>query len=91
MTDRPSTTEPSATEPITWAEDADIKDVARYASYEFPQFLILFCGAERRKSDAEMAEHVQAMRHIVTRIDQYRRMKAKQWKAKEKTANESNP
>ncbi len=74
-------TEPTPTEPVTWAEDTSIAEAVRYASYDFPIFLLQMAAAERQKSTPAMLEAVQNMRHLVGRLEQYCRMKEKQWTA----------
>lgn len=64
-----------------WCSDTSIAEVIRYASYEFPVELLRFAASERKKNNGEMVERIAAMRHIITRMDQYRRMKVKQWNA----------
>jgi len=64
-----------------WTADTSIAEVIRYASYYFPVELLSFTAAERRKDNGGMILQIAAMRHIITRMDQYRRMKVKQWNA----------
>lgn len=78
--------DPSADTAATWPADTTVAEVARWASEQMPPMLICFVAASRRKSGPEMATHIKAMRHVITRMDQFRRMKEKQWAA-EQSAN----
>jgi hypothetical protein len=64
-----------------WTADVSIAEVVRYASYNMPVELLRFAAAERKKDNGGMVLQIAAMRHIITRMDQYRRMKVKQWNA----------
>lgn len=64
-----------------WTADVSIAEVIRYASYYFPVQLLSLAAAVRRKDNGGMVLQIAAMRHIITRMDCYRRMKVKQWNA----------
>lgn len=81
MSDQPLTI------PHSWPAGVSLAEVIRWSSSECEQALILFVGATQRKHAGDMAAQLRALRHIVTRLEQFRRMKEKQWA----DAQASNP
>ncbi len=64
-----------------WPEDTRLGEVLEFASERSATFMLLFAAAARNKDNERMIEAVKAMRGVVTRVDQYRRMKARTWAA----------
>lgn len=66
--------------PGVWPETASVDEVVHFASEKFPIFLLLFVAGEREHNDEHMIEDIRLMRGVVTKLDQFRRMKVRQWK-----------
>jgi hypothetical protein len=64
----------------TWPEATTPGDVERYATGEFSNRLILLLAAERTQDTEQMLVHIKALRSVVTRLDQFRRMRVRQWR-----------
>jgi hypothetical protein len=73
--------EPDTLPADVWCSDTSIAEVVHYASKELSLELLIFAAATRRKNNGEMLGTISALRHVITRMDQYRRMKVKQWNA----------
>lgn len=65
----------------TWPDTTTPGEVAHYATGEFSNSLILFLGAERSQDIEAMTVQCKRMRQVATRIDQFRRMRVRQWRA----------
>jgi hypothetical protein len=63
----------------TWPASTTVGEVAQYACESLGPLILCFVAAARRKDSTEMAVHLKALRHVITRMDQFRRMKEKQW------------
>lgn len=71
--------EPSLHIPHSWPAGVSLAEVVRWSASEAEQALILFVAATQRKHAGDMAAQLRALRHIVTRLEQFRRMKERQW------------
>jgi hypothetical protein len=67
----------------TWPDATTPGEVAHYATGGFSNALILFLAAERAQDTEQMHLHCKAMRQVVTRIDQFRRMRVRQWRVQQ--------
>jgi hypothetical protein len=65
----------------TWPPETTILDVMYFASRSLLQSQLLFVSATERRSTDDMLSQLKAMRAVVTRLDQFRRMKMRQWAA----------
>jgi hypothetical protein len=79
----------SASHCPTWPEETTTGDVMHYATREVSNALILFLAAERAKDTEQMTLHAKAIRNVATRIDQFRRMRVRQWQAQRELSPKS--
>lgn len=77
----------------TWPEATTTGDVMCYATREVSNALILFLAAERAHDTEQMTIHSRSIRNVATRIDQFRRMRVRQWQAQPESyqTNSSHP
>jgi len=73
----------------TWPEATTPGEVAHFATGGFSNALILFLAAERSQDTEQMHLHCKAMRQVVTRIDQFRRMRVRQWRVQQASSPKS--
>jgi len=64
----------------TWPEKTTQADIAAYASEEFSHALLQFLAAETIQDIESMNVQSKTMRTVATRIDQFRRMRVRQWR-----------
>lgn len=62
-----------------WAPDTTVAEVISFAVHRIELFLLLYAKAYRDKNDRHMLENVKLLRNVVSRLDQFRRMKVRQW------------
>jgi len=65
----------------TWPPQTTAADVLKWASGRLADFMVLFVYAAAKQDAQHMVEDIRLMRGVVTRLDQFRRMKERQWKA----------
>jgi hypothetical protein len=65
----------------TWPETTTLDEVMLYATRAVSDALILFVAAERAHDTEQMTIHCKSLRNIATRVDQFRRMRVRQWQA----------
>lgn len=73
----------------SWPESTTAAQVVQYATGEFSNRLILLLGAERTQDTEQMALHCKALRQVVTRIDQFRRLRVRQWRVQPESSPKS--
>jgi hypothetical protein len=74
---------PQADTAATWPRDTTVAEVAKYACEAVGPLILCFVAAARKKDARDMAVQLKALRHVITRMDQFRRMKEKQWAARD--------
>src|ERR1700730_2935882 len=62
-----------------WHPETGVGEVVQYYCDHAGTLVLCFAASARRKNAAEMAVHLRALRRIVTRMEQFRRMKERQW------------
>lgn len=62
-----------------WAPDTTLAEVVSFAVHRIELFLLLYAKAYRDKNDRHMIENIKLLRNVVSRLDQFRRMKVRQW------------
>lgn len=65
--------------PGVWPESATVADVISFASARVPEFLLLFADAMRRRDREHAVEDIRLLRGVVSKLDQFRRMKVREW------------
>lgn len=65
--------------PEPWPLDTTDAEIVHFASEKFPKFLLLFISALRKRNNRQMIEDIKLMRAVVTKLDQFRRMKVHLW------------
>lgn len=83
-------TEGSAHHNTAWPDSTSTAQVMTYATGEFSNALILFVAAERAGDTEAMTIHCRKMRHVVTRIDAFRRLRARQWQVLRESSPKSS-
>jgi hypothetical protein len=63
-----------------WPDSTTTAQVMTYATGEFSNAIILLAAAERSGDIEAMGLHCKKLRHIVTRIDAFRRLRVRQWR-----------
>jgi hypothetical protein len=71
----------------SWSKGTHAEEVAIWASKHFPEELILFVAAVRKRDAGALDAASKRIRQVATRIDAYRRMKEREWRALEKKRN----
>ena len=69
-----------------WMPGTTVAEVAKWGSVVFPVFLLSFVRAERDQNAQGMTDNIRLMRGVVTKLDQFRRVKVREWEK----ATESN-
>jgi len=59
-------------------------EVIQFIARRYPEFMLGFSTAYRERHNLHMIENVKLLRGLVTRLDQFRRMKVRQWAKDEK-------
>jgi hypothetical protein len=77
----------------TWPESTTCKQVMEYASGALANSLVIFLAAERSQDMEQMTVQCKTIRGIATRIDQFRRMRVRQWRVQPESSQKttSNP
>lgn len=77
----------------TWPPYTTSREVIEWACRSSTELLVLFYIACDKQNDAHMLEGIRLLRGMVTRLDQFRRMKARQRAAQAKPteATETTP
>lgn len=80
----------SAHHNTAWPDSTSTAQVMSYATGEFSNALILFAAAERSGDTQAMTIHCKKMRHVVTRIDAFRRLRTRQWQVQPASSPKSS-
>jgi len=64
----------------SWPETTTLSEVMVYATGQFSNKLILLAAAEREQDTYAMHLACRELRKVVTRIDQFRRLRVRQWR-----------
>lgn len=62
-----------------WLPGTTANEVCSWACGEFGNLIIVFVAASHQRSMERMEVAIKGLRHVVTRIEAYRRMKARDW------------
>jgi hypothetical protein len=71
----------------SWSKGTPARDVLLWASKHFPEELILFVAAVEKRDAEALEQACKRIRQVATRIDGYRRMKAREWRDQEHKDN----
>lgn len=66
-----------------WLPGTTAHEVCSWACGEFGNLITVFVAASHQRNLERMEETIKGLRHIVTRIEAYRRMKARDWEGKQ--------
>ena len=75
--------------PETWPESITIDDVTDFACDQFVKMLACFRANEGQRSSSGMEDNIKGLRNIATRLDQFRRMRVRQWNATPATQSQT--
>jgi hypothetical protein len=67
-----------------WPATTNLKDVYAFVFDKSAKAMVGFEAAYVARKDVHMLENVKLLRHAITRLDQFRRMKVRQWAKDEK-------
>jgi hypothetical protein len=73
----------------TWPIETRAEEVLSWASKQLPDALVLFAAAMQASDPEQALVHVKRLRNVVTRMDQFRRMKVRQWSARQTSSAKS--
>lgn len=73
----------------SWPESTTAAQVVQFATGEFSNRLILLLAAERVQDTEQMLINIQALRSVVTRLDQFRRMRVRQWRVQPESSQKT--
>jgi len=76
-----------------WPDDVSTTQVIEWCAKTFVEQLLLFAGEARCRDVPAMTRAVSSIRSVVTKLDQYRRMKEREWQGKQsaKSTTGENP
>jgi hypothetical protein len=74
----------------SWPESTTCKQVMEYASGSLANALVIFLAAERSQDLEQMTIQCKNIRGIATRIDQFRRMRVRQWRVQPESSPKSS-
>jgi len=72
-----------------WPDSTTTAQVMTYATGAFSDAIILLAAAERSGDIEAMGLHCRKLRHIVTRIDAFRRLRVRQWRVQPESSPKS--
>lgn len=67
----------------TWPEETRTAEVVAWAVRQTGDVIVLFAAAMQDQDAHAALLHLKRMRNVVTRMDQFRRMKVRKWLARQ--------
>lgn len=74
---------PKPSTPPTWPDTATIHDVLLLVKTNVPVLMEAFRIADYERDEELMGKVARDMRHLATRIDQFRRVRVRRWTAED--------